>query len=154
MFRWQKVLFMITCICTAEVHTQLTMSRKFTDKYNYPCVSTGAESIHLKIELFNITTTQPYVSVNMSRTTHLESLDLSCRHVPIRFAPYNRHTFEVTEGSTNLPVDYFIKGRSMVLISDYPFDGSVQVVTSGFRYFLMANQGLNGHFLETSLGKK
>lgn len=150
----QEVVVALVLFVLVQVQSQQTFLRKFTNKYHFPGVTTGRESMYLKIAAFNLTTPYPYVTLNMSRTTYLETNEVSCRHFPLRFAPYNFRTFEVVDGDTRLPVDYFVKGRDMIVVSDFSFDGAVQVSSTGFRSFLMAKQGLDVYFLETSLGTK
>lgn len=134
---------------------QVNQIRKFTNKYNFPGVTTGIEEMVLKLYLQNATTNSPYVTMNMTRTTELTAFDLSCRYIPVRFAPYNLQTFEMVHGKDQITLEYIIKDRNMIAIADFPMVGyDYKVLTAGYRLFVMANQGLEVYFLESVLGKK
>lgn len=151
------VIFIALCNCVAPatIHSHLTVARKFTNKQLFSEVTIGYETLYLKLELYNMTTARPYITMNMSRETKVETHDESCRHFPVRMSPYNQHTVQVTVHERKMPAaNYFIKGNNMVFISDYPFRNGIELLTTGLRYFLMNNAGMGVHFLETVLGEK
>lgn len=137
-----------------QVSSQLSLLRKFSKKYHFPAVNTGAETLDVHIQVFNLSTPDPYVSINMTRVTHVHTNDQSNRHFPVRFAPYNMVSLMLRSHDRELPLDYFVKGRNLIVTSESQLEGSPSVTTTGYRAFQMANQGLDFYFLETTLGKK
>lgn len=137
-----------------EVASQLSQLRKFNKKYHFPAVSTGAETWDLHVQVFNLSTSDPYVSLNMTRVTELATNDPSNRHFPIRYAPYNVLTLVLQSYGMDQPLEYFVKGHNLILTSESQLDGSASVTTTGYRSSHMANQGLDFYFIEPTLGKK
>lgn len=150
------VIFFAFCNCVAPstINSHLTVARKFTNKQVFPGISVGYETLTLTLETFDMDTPSPYITMNMTRDTIVETYDESCRHIPVRLSPYNQHTLELTLQDKKRPANYFIKGRNIIFISDYPLRNSIHVLTTGLRYFLMYNAGMGVNFLETILGEK
>lgn len=151
-----NVLYLLAIVCISgvgEVNSQSAL-RKFSNKYNFPGVTTGDELMTFYVDVYGLNTQDSYLTINMTRDTVLETLDRSCRHVPVRFSPYHKRTYQLMEGNTQRTIQYFIKGQNMVIISEFPFDGTFTFSTTGYRKFLMANQGMIVNFLETSLTTK
>lgn len=119
------------------------------DKQIFSGIGTGVEQILLNFSLVGNITKK--LGLRMTRNSMLRSMDVSCRHIPVRFSEYDGIKMRFMYNGTELPIDYFLQSKTMVLISDVPLKGATFLYTYGYKMPLGAGQGMQVYQVQHSL---